>query len=205
VGESVADNLGVAWSRSVILYDRKKGPKYGFKQKIPRELVMSVKEHGVEHRRIYDSGIEEVYFTMYPGDLRRLKVSGSRRDRKPASFLDDVMRANPSDHIEDEKHILESCCIMTGYQNPGEIRYSVSSNRVSVKWSVKTNREEDAIVWVLIAPPRDRRKRRRAMSWLRAHSQKTENVRTKLNRFRQTATQSCGQPSDRPDETAGEA
>jgi hypothetical protein len=180
-------NLLIGWGRSVVLYDGEKGPKYGFEQKIPHELVMFIKKQGAEHTRLYSSGIEEVYYTLALGEVADLQNSDDSQLNQLAQLLDDVVRANPSEHIEDEKELLESCGIMTGDQHPGEIRYSVSSDRVSVKWTAKTNREEDAILWILTAPPRDKRKRNRAYAWLRTHPRKVRDVSEKLTRSQESA------------------
>lgn len=180
VGVTKKGNLLYAWSRAVVLYDGIKGPKYGFEQKASHELAMFVKENGTEYVREYDSGVVEVYYIVRIGELEQLMKSKDNQKRGLAHLLESVVRANSSKHIEDEKHILESCGIMLGYQSPSEIRYSVSSDRLSLKWNIKTNREEDAILWSLIAPPRDRRKRRRALNWLQAHPKKVKTVRGKI-------------------------
>ena len=174
------DNLGLAWSRSVILYDANKSNQYKTEQKLTKDLVEFIERKGTKKERTYDSGVHEVYFILNMSDLKELMKSSNPEVSAKAEELDMVVRRFSSSHIEDERHIASLNGIMTSEQTPGEIRRSLSSDRVSAKWQVRTANERDAILWGIIAPPNDRKKKKRVADWIRQHPAKVKKVQDRL-------------------------
>jgi len=70
---------------------------------------------------------------------------------------------------------------MTGEQSPGEVRRSISSDRVSVKWDVRASSEDDVALWWILAPPNDKRKRGRLEGWMKRHVSKARGAQRKLD------------------------
>ncbi|RDE16223.1 MAG: hypothetical protein C4K48_02255, partial [Candidatus Thorarchaeota archaeon] len=174
------DNIRICWGRSVVLYDAKKGKKYRLEQKISHQIVEFIEKHGTRHVRYYPSGVEETYFTLSMGSLKELMSSTKPEDAAKAKELEQVIRANPSLYIEDEKHLCDINGIMTSEQSPGEIRRSISSDRVSVKWDVRASSEDDVALWGILAPPNDERKRGRLKGWMKRHPSKVKAAQKKL-------------------------
>jgi hypothetical protein len=174
------DNLGLAWSRSVILYDANKSNQYKTEQKLTKDLVEFIERMGTKKERTYDSGVHEVYFILNMSDLKELMKSSNPKVSAKAEELDMIVRRFSSSHIEDERHIAGLNGIMTSEQTPGEIRRSLSSDRVSAKWQVKTANERDAILWGVIATPNDRKKKKRVTDWMRRHPAKVKKVQDRL-------------------------
>ena len=174
------DNIRIGWSRTVVLFDEGKGGKYNFKQLISKELVKFIERHGTPYTRKYPSGVIEVYYRLTMGTLQEIMTSKNQEDATNAALLDQIVRENPSLYIEDEKQLGAMNGIMTSEQCPCEIRRSISSNRVSVKWTVKASSEEDVILWGILASPNDRRKKERLNSWMKRHPKKVMAVRRKL-------------------------
>ena len=189
------DNIRISWGRSVILYDAKKEKKYNFEQKISLDLVLFIENHGTRYEREYTSGVIEIYYTLTMGDLRRFMESDSPENAAKAEELDCIIRENPSDYIEDEKHLCAANGIMTSEQNPGEIRRSISSDRVSVKWYTRASSEDYVALWGLIASPNDERKKQHLNGWMKRHRDKVEKARKKLKHSRKEIDRLQGKDS----------
>lgn len=179
------DNIRIGWSRSVVLYDDIKSTKFGINQKLTSDLVRFIQKHGVRRVRKSRWGLnEEIYFLLSMGEIDRLKENSDPDVVSKAKTLDEIVRANPSNHIEDEKHLCDANGIVTGEQSPGPIRYSKSSKRVSVKWQVLVSSEDDVALWGLLASPNDYRKRKNLLDWMKRHNVKVEKARRKLENSR---------------------
>jgi hypothetical protein len=175
------DNIQIAWARSIVLFDSNKSVKFEFVQKLSPDLVRFIQNHGERKVRISKwSGKEEVHFHLTMGDLERLKGDANHDIASKAKILDEIVRSNPSLHIEDEKHLCDANGIMTSEQSPGPIRYSELSKRVSVRWQVRVSSEDDVALWGLLAPPNDYRKQKKLLDWMNRRKVKVENARRKL-------------------------
>jgi hypothetical protein len=174
------DNIRIGWSRTIVLFDEEKGGNYNFKQLISEELVKFIEKHGTPYTRKYPSGVTEVYYRLTMGTLQKLMASKNPKDSANAMMLDQIVRENPSLYIEDEKQLGAMNGIMTSEQCPCEIRRSISSNRVSVKWTLKASSEDDVILWGILASPNDKRKKERLNCWMKRHPTKVKAVRRKL-------------------------
>ena len=175
------DNIRIGWGRSVVLYDAKKGKRYRFEQKISRELVKFIEKHGIKRVRKYSSGVEEIYFRLSMPLLEKLMSSTNPGDVTKAKELEQIVRENPSLYIEDERHLCGINGIMTSEQSPGEIRRSISSDRVSVKWAVRASSEDDVALWGILAAPNDERKRGRLEGWMKRHASKVKAAQKMLD------------------------
>ena len=177
------DNIRIGWARSVVLYDDNKSLKFGIIQNLTSDFVKFIQKHGEKRTRKSKWGSnEEVYFLLNMSKLDRLKEDSNSNVASKAKELDEIVRANPSHHIEDEKYICEVNGIMIGEQSPGPIRYSEASKRVSVRWQVRVSSEDDVALWGLIASPNDYRKRKKLHDWMNRQKGKAEKARKKLKK-----------------------
>jgi hypothetical protein len=115
------------------------------------------------------------------GNLVRLGNHKNSDISSNAKKLEMIVRSNPSLHIEDENQLCENNGILTSEQSPGPIRYSIASNRVSVRWQTKAASEDDVALWGIIAPPNDKRKRENLEGWMKRHASKVEAAQKKLD------------------------
>jgi len=180
---STKGNLGIAWGRSVILYDGEKANRYGFTQKLSKNLIELIVKKGTRKERVYDSGSREIFFTINMTKIQELMDDSDPLISQRAGELDRVIRENSSMHIEDERHLAASNGIMTSEQTPGEVRYSLASDRVSAAWQVRTANERDAILWGIIASPNDKKKQKRVRDWMKKNPSKVKEVEDKMAKF----------------------
>lgn len=131
------------------------------------------------------------------GDLKAIMESEYSENATNAKELERIIRENPSEYIEDEKHLCAANGIMTSEQAPGEIRRSISSDRVSVKWQVRASSEDDVALWGVKALPNDRVKRKHLRDWMNRHKDKVDKARKKIEHVKNETERLRGKNSDK--------
>ncbi len=162
---SFSKSRGFSWFRNHALYDREANDEPGFKPLITTKEVELVKNQGKPRKGLIEQN--ELAF----GKLERLQKSDLIEHAQAARNLVEAIWDSPNNLIEDEKRIAQSLGIQITLV-PSMVKYFPKTERVSIKWTAKTARKNDAERWADICPPNDERKRNDVESWLRERVEK---------------------------------
>ena len=171
----------IVLNRSVVLYDPNKGNRYEFEQEIERRHAEFIRQFGKMEMRSYGREASDQFYVFSLSKLRNLVDSAGRAVSTVASELLDVVLNTPPRYLLDEQRICDSIGIGTKVY-PGVIALSERTNRVSVRWCLQTSGQDEAIKWVLLAPPNDVIKRKKTIEWMKQHSDRVGHVKERLRR-----------------------
>jgi len=153
-------STGFAWNRSHALHAGNKTVDSGFEQRISQDEVRLMREFG---RKSMDLVRRK---SISYGALKELQTHEDHRFADAARNLVQAINENPNRLIKDECRIAESLGIQVTLL-PDQVRYSLATGRVSVRWRASTTGVDDALLWADICPPNDIEKKQVVENWQR--------------------------------------
>lgn len=153
-------STGFAWNRSHALHAGNKTVDSGFEQRISQNEVSLMQEFGTKSKDLVRRK------SISYGALKELQKHEDHRFADAARNLVQAINENPNWLIRDECRIAESLGIQITLL-PDQVRYSLDTGRVSVRWRASTTSMDDALRWADICPPNDIEKKRAVENWQR--------------------------------------
>jgi hypothetical protein len=163
---------GFRWSRTVVLKLGKKDTKFAMESKLSDEEINFLTNFK-DARRYPD----EVYIP-----ITRLEKSANNQDESESVIISQILRAieeNRSRLLDDEASLARKLGIDIQVI-PEHITLYKESGRISLKWMATTKRKDDAIMWALIAPPNDARKKGIVEEWLSLIPNDVERIKNRI-------------------------
>jgi len=153
-------STGFAWNRSHALHAGNKIVDSGFEQRISQDEVSLMQEFGKKSKKLVRRK------SISYGALKELQAHEDHGFADAAKKLVQVINRNPNRLIRDECRIAESFGIQVTLL-PDQVRYSLATGRVSVRWRASTTSVDDALRWADICPPNDIKKKQAVENWQR--------------------------------------
>ncbi len=153
-------STGFAWNRSHALHAGNKTADSGFEQRISQDEVSLMQEFGTKSKKLVKRK------SISYGALKELQTHDDHRFADAARNLVQAINENPNRLIRDECRIAESLGIQVTLL-PDQVRYSLATGRVSVRWRASTTSVDDALRWADICPPNDIEKKQVVENWQR--------------------------------------
>jgi hypothetical protein len=157
-------STGFAWNRSHALHAGNKTVDSGFEQRISQNEVSLMQEFGTKSKDLVRRK------SISYGALKELQTHEDYRFADAARNLVQAINENPNRLIRDECRIAESLGIQVTLL-PDQVRYSLATGRVSVRWRASTTGVDDALRWADICPPNDIEKKRVVENWQRKRAE----------------------------------
>ena len=157
-------STGFAWNRSHALHAGNKTVYSGFEQKISQDEVSLMQEFGTKSEKLVKRK------NIPYGALKELQTHEDYRFADAARNLVQAINENPNQLIRDECRIAESLGIQVTLL-PDQVRYSLATGRVSVRWRASTTGVDDALRWADICPPNDIEKKQVVENWQRKRAE----------------------------------
>ena len=157
-------STGFAWNRSHALHAGNKTVDSGFEQRISQNEVSLMQEFGTKSKDLVRRK------SISYGALKELQIHDDHRFAAAARNLVQAINENPNRLIRDECRIAESFGIQVTLL-PDQVRYSLATGRVSVRWRASTTSVDDALRWADICPPNDIEKKQVVENWQRKRAE----------------------------------
>jgi hypothetical protein len=145
-------STGFAWNRSHALHAGNKIVDSGFEQRISQDEVSLMQEFGKKSKDMVRRK------SISYGALKELETHEDHRFADAAKKLVQTIDETPNRLIRAECRIAESLGIQVTLL-PDQVRYSLATGRVSVRWRASTTSVDDALRWADICPPNDIKKK----------------------------------------------
>jgi hypothetical protein len=153
-------STGFGWNRSHALHAGNKTVGSEFEQRISEDEVSLIQEFGKESKKLVKR--KSISYAV----LKELQTHEDHKFADAARKLVQVINENPNQLIRDECRIAKSLGIQVTLL-PDQVRYSLDTGRVSVRWRASTTSVDDALRWASICPPNDVEKKQVVENWQR--------------------------------------